>query len=100
MFLGGMAWIAWRLPIQMIAHDIYEIYLVPANGNWTAYFALAWFMLGGYKTALIMAWDRNEAYFRSVKYMLKCWLLVPIAPFIHFRTRWYQLPPIEYFNGK
>jgi hypothetical protein len=90
----------WRLPVQIIAPDIYETFLVPANGHWVAYLGWSWFMLGGYKTALMMAWDRNEAYFSSVKYMLKCWLVVPIAPFIFFQRTWCQLPPIEYFNSK
>lgn len=98
--VGGFSWVAWRLPVQIMAPDIYTAYLVPANGSVVSILTLLWFFLGGYKTALIMAWDKNESYLSSTAYRAKAFILVPLTPFFSWNRTWWKLPSIEYMNNK
>jgi len=82
----------WKLPLHIVAPEYYARYLVPANGHPAAYLLVAWFFVGGYKTAILMAWDRNEAYFKTLSYQFKVWILVPLAPLLRFKSNWYKLP--------
>jgi hypothetical protein len=99
-FLGSFSLIMWKLPFQIIAPDFYENYLVPANGHLISYFLISWFLVGGYKTALLMAWDRNEAYFWSLSYQLRALLLAPLAPIVRFKSSWYKLPTLNHMRNK
>ncbi|HCJ7273328.1 TPA: hypothetical protein NVH30_002966 [Vibrio cholerae] len=98
--VGGFSWVAWRLPVQIIDPDIYSDYLVPANGSVVSNLTLFWFFLGGYKTALIMAWDKNESYFTSTAYRVKAFILVPLTPILSWKQAWWKLPSTEYMNNK
>lgn len=89
--LAGLSFSAWQIPFQILAPSFYESQVAFDASKLTPILLRGWFILGGYKTALIMFRDRNEAYFTSVSYMLKSWLLVPLIPIINFRSGWYKL---------
>lgn len=89
---GGCSWVLYRLPVQIAAPDIYDQYLVPSNSSVIAFLLFAWFLLGAYKTAMMIAWDPKGRYFRSGGQQVKTLLLVPLAPFIPFKAEWYRLP--------
>jgi hypothetical protein len=99
-FLGGLSLIIWKIPFQIAIPVFHEIYLVPANGHLFSWLVVAWFLLGGYKTAIIMSWDKNEEYFQSLSYRLKALAFVPVAPITKFKSTWYKLPSVEYMNDK
>ncbi len=100
LFLGGMSWIAWRLPFQMVAPELYASYLVPENGSVTATLGLLWFAIGGYKTALIMTWDRSEAFHMSLLYKTKAFFLVPFVSVVSWKSTWWKLPTTDYMQSK
>ncbi|AIW22629.1 hypothetical protein IX92_26575 (plasmid) [Vibrio coralliilyticus] len=99
LILGGTSWIWWRLPIQIVAPDIYNDYLVPENGSVSSIISFLWFFHGGYKAALIMAWDRNEVYFSSFRYRAKTFVLVPLLPILGWKHSWWKLPSVENMRG-
>lgn len=99
-FLGGFSFIVWRIPVQILNPEVFEYYLVPANGHVFANLILSWFMIGGYKTSLIMIWDRNEAYFQSIAYRVQAITFVPFAPITKFNSSWFKLPSVDDLSNK
>lgn len=93
--IAGLSLLMWKLPLQLAAPNFYEMYLVPANGHFFSYILVSWFMVGGYKTALLMLWDSNEEYFTSFKYRLKALIFVPFAPITKFKSNWYKMPSVD-----
>lgn len=89
---GTCSWILFRLPINIVAPDVYSEYLLPSNGSIIAFLVFAWFLLGAYKTAMMIAWDPKGNYFRSFRQQMKTLLLVPLAPLIPFKPEWYRIP--------
>lgn len=87
MIIGGFSLIAWRTLILLIIPS-FEVYLIPAHGSPIAYAFLAWFLLGGYRAAIILAWDRHENYFGSPAYTLKTWIIIPFTLFVHAGRSW------------
>lgn len=98
--LGGISFSLWKLPVQIAAPVFYMHYVPAVNGHPAAYCILAWFLIGGYKTALIRAWDRNEERFDSIRYDFMSLFLVPFVPLLRFKSSWYKLPSIEDMNSK
>ena len=98
--LSGLSLIVWKQPVYLFFPEIYEQYLVPVNGHPLSFFVLVWFCIGGYKTALIMLWDENEAFIEKITYRFKAVLVVPIAAFLKFNTAWTRLPSEEYLQHK
>ena len=89
--IGCFSLIIWRTPILLIMPSL-EVYLIPEYGSPIAYGLVAWFLLGGYRTAIVLAWDRHESYFGSPVYILKTSVLVLFAFFIQTNRPW---PPLH-----
>ena len=100
LIIAGLSLLIYKLPFQILFQEFHDTYLVIANGKLSGYLIGPWFLIGGYRTTLIMLWDKNEAYFNSLSYRAKAFLLVPLSMFYRFDISWYKIPTIEYLNSK
>lgn len=98
--ISGFSLIIYMLPFQILFPEFHDTYLVIAKGHLSAYLMASWFLIGGYRTSLIMLWDKNEAYFNSLSYRVKAVLFVPLSMFYRFDISWYKIPTLEYLNSK
>ena len=83
--LGGISLILWR-ELALLLMPSLNVYLIPIHGSPIAFGLVSWFLIGGYTTAMMMAWDESESYHRSFKYMIKAWILVPFSVFMIAKT--------------
>ena len=100
LIIAGLSVVIYKLPFQILFQEFHDTYLAITKGELSGYLIGSWFLIGGYRTSLIMLWDRNEAYFNSFSYRVKTVLFVPISMFYRFDISWYKIPTIEYLNSK
>lgn len=100
LIITGFSVVIYKLPFQILFQEFHDTYLVIANGEISGYLIGSWFLIGGYRTSLIMLWDKNEDYFNSLSYRVKAVLFVPISMFYRFDISWYKIPTIKYLSSK
>jgi hypothetical protein len=102
--IWGLSFLMYKLPFQIMEEEFgvvfYSIYLAPSDSNITFILVISWFLVGSWRTTLIMVYDKKESYFTSLNYRLKALVFVPLSMFIRFEVSWYKLPSVEYMNNK
>ena len=80
----------WRTPFQIIVPEFHDAYLIIGNkGHWSAFAILAWFLLGGVKTSLMLLHNRSQ--FPVGKILLKAVFFLPFTTLMPFKGSWYSL---------
>lgn len=79
--------VMWLLPVKMIDYRFYEHWFTYGGKEITYYLMVLWFVWGSFKMLVVAYHDPEERLLNDLKYTIKLYLMVPIAPLLNFQLK-------------